>query len=181
MSASAILVATALAVLLVTALALLTGSLTLLAGLRTKREAAGPGGLMEALHLLDSQWAVERLVYRHHRIFGLLVVVAGTFCVWQLTRTELSALENGSSATSIVLWTLLVGQGFNLLVGLVILLRPSLLKPVEALSNRWHRLESASGEPPSRRLTAVLLIVVSLVILFGSATLLLQQISPLTG
>ncbi|MEE4303608.1 MAG: hypothetical protein V2J19_05595 [Wenzhouxiangella sp.] len=180
MSTSVILVSTVLVVLLVLAIALLTGSLALLAGVEGGHERRG--GLTAALRLLDRQWQIERLVYRHHRIFGLLVIAAGSFCLWRLTRTELTAVLDGRSSASILLWVLLAGQAFNLLVGLVVFFRPSLLKPLETISNRWHEWD-VSGEcrPSKVRLTAILLALVGLAVLFASATLLLQQMAPVLG
>lgn len=175
MSASAILISTVLAVLLVFALALLTGSVALLAGGR-KADADG-SGLLESLRLLDRQWRIERLIYRHHRLFGLLILAAGTFCVWQFTRAELYGLLRDGSSAAVMLWTLLLAQGFNLLIGLVIFLRPSLLKPVETFSNRWHHLDASRGQATPRRLMAALIALIALTVLLGSATLLMQQIA----
>ena len=89
MSASAILISTVLVVLLVMAIALLTGSIALLTG-RGRPADGSSAGPLEALRLLDRQWQIERLVYRYHRLFGLLVVTTSVFCLWQIGRTELS-------------------------------------------------------------------------------------------
>lgn len=177
MSASAILILTVLLVLLVLAVALLTGSLALLA--RNPGQADEPwGGIIGALRVLDRQWQIERLIYRHHRLFGAIVLLAGAFFFWQLARFERPALFNEHSTTMVLAWVLLVGQTFNLIIGLVILLRPSLLKPVEAVSNRWHRLEaSGSRHPRTIRWTALILALVGLVILLATATLIYQQIT----
>lgn len=181
MSATVILVSTVLLVLCVLAIALLTGSLALLSG-GHRETNAHRGGLLEALRLLDRQWRIERLVYKHHRIFGLIVLAAGAFCIWQMTRAELIVFFNGGSPLSSLTWMLLLAQGFNLLIGLVILFRPSLLKPVEAFSNRWHSLDaSGMGRPGALRLKAVLLALVGLAVLLGSATLLFQQITGIFG
>lgn len=181
MSASAIVVSTVLAVLLVLAIALLTGSLALLAS-GPGRAQGRQGGMAEALRLLDRQWRIERLIYRHHRLFGAVVLAAGAFCAWQLTHEEIATLLSGSSPASVLVWALLLGQGFNLLVGLVMLLRPSLLKPLEAVGNRWYRLEaSGAGSPRAVRTTALLLALIGLIVLLGSATLLAQQISTTYG
>ncbi len=176
MSASAILISTVLVVLLVVAVALLAGSAALLTG--RGRPADGTGaGLLEALRLLDRQWQIERLVYRRHRLFGLLVATTSVFCLWQLGRSGLSAILASHYPASILAWALLLGQAFNLLVGLVILVRPSLLKPLEALSNRWHPIEARTGRPGAARITAALLALVGLAILLAAGALLLQQIN----
>ncbi|WP_376690395.1 hypothetical protein [Wenzhouxiangella sp. EGI_FJ10409] len=180
MSATAILVSTVLIVLLVVAIALLTASIALLTG-RPGRANTSSGGLLEALQLLDRQWRIERLVYRHHRIFGLLVLLASAFCLWQIGRSELAGYLHTGSAASAMVWLVLIAQACNLLIGLTLLLRPSLLKPIEAVGNRWHRLESSAGRPKALRATAVLLALVGLAVLLASATLLLQQIDGLVG
>ncbi len=180
MSASAILVSTVLVILFVLAIALLTGALALLAGVEDPNERRG--GLTAALRLLDRQWRIERLVYRHHRIFGLLMIAAGSFCLWQLTRAELSAVLDGGSSASILLWALLLGQAFTLLVGMVVFFRPSLLKPLETISNRWHDLDVSGEDHASKgRWAAILLALVGLVALLASTTLLMQQIAPVFG
>ncbi len=180
MSASAILVVTALVVLFVFALALLAGSLALLAGARDGPRAHG--GPAKALGLLDRQWPIERLVYRHHRPFGAVVLTASVFCLWQLTRPEQAAVLSGQSPASILLWVLLLAQCGNLAIGLIVFFRPSLLRPLERASNRWHELRvPAKGGPMSPCITAVLLALVALAVLLGSTALLLQRITPLFG
>lgn len=181
MSTSTILILTILAVMLVLAVALLAGSLALLAG-GVRQDDRDGGGLIAALRMLDRQWRIERLVYRHHRIFGTVVLLAGVFCIWQFTRSELAELLAAPSALSVLVWILLLGQGFNLLVGVFILLRPSVLKPLESLSNRWHGMDVETGQGPRRtRLAAVVLSLVGLLILLISATLLFQQITTLSA
>lgn len=181
MSTSAILISTVLVVLFVLALALLTGSLALLAG-GHRGALEQHGGLAGALRLLDRQWPIEHLVYRYHRAFGVVVLAAGVFCLWQLTRPELSALLGSRSSASILLWVLLLGQGINLLAGPILFFRPSLLKPVETVSNRWHELDvSGKAQQTRPRITALLLALVGLAVLLGTATLLLQQLTPIFG
>jgi hypothetical protein len=171
-----ILTLTVLAVVLVLALALLAGSLALLVGGGTAVDQER-GGLVTALQLLDRQWQLERLVYRHHRLFGAVVLITGAVSAWKLWRSDLSALLEGSLPVATMAWSLLIGQGFNFLVGLVILLRPSLLKPVETIGNRWHRLDSAEQRGPrTLRTTAVVLSLVGLLVMLGTAALIFEQI-----
>jgi hypothetical protein len=177
MSTSAILISTVLLVLAVLAVALLAGALALLAG-RQDPARQRRGGLAESLTALDRQWHIERLIYRHHRSFGLLVVTAAGFCLWQLTRSSAAEILAAPGTTSILLWFLVASQILNLLIGLVLLLRPSLLKPMEAVGNRWHRLDiNRERHPQSIRITAALLALVGLTVLVGSAALLLQQLN----
>jgi len=177
MTASSILISTVLLVLAVLAVALLAGSLALLAGRQDPAELRR-GGVAEALRTLDRQWHIERLIYRHHRWFGVLVLAAAGFCLWQLLRSSAAGLLAAPGTASILLWVLVTGQLVNVLIGLVLLIRPSLLKPVEAIGNRWHRLDIDRGRHPrSIRITAALLAVIGLIVLIGSAALLLQQIA----
>lgn len=179
MSAPAILICTALAVLFVLAIALLGGSLAVLAGLgEAERNRDGSARI---LALLDHQWRLERLAYRHHRLFGGLVVAVGAFFLWQATRTELAGLLGDRSTASVLLWCLLAGQGFNILVGLVVFFRPSLLKPLESVSNRWHDLDLARHRRLSPRTVAALLALVGLMLLLGSAALMAHLVLPFLG
>lgn len=181
MSATAILIATVLAVLCVFAIALLAGALALFSGAEGEADSRR-SGLLEAMRLLDRQWRIERLIYRHHRLFAVVVLTAVAFSVWQMTRAELTGLLVGDSPASVFVWALLLAQAFNFVVGLTLLLRPSLLKPVEALSNRWHHLAPLRGSRPGTlRLRAALLALVGLAVLLGSATLLLLQIRTVFG
>lgn len=176
MTGSAILITTLLVILLVLAIALTVGALALLAtGPRT--EQPGSAGPLDALRLLDRQWSIERFIYRHHRAFGLIILLVGVFSIWQLGRTELRQLPGNSATMTALLWILMAGQAFNLLMGLFILLRPSLLKPLEALGNRWHELDPWGRKRTTLKTTAALLMVVGLVILVGSATLLVHHVT----
>lgn len=177
MNASAILISTVLTALAVMAIALLTGSLALLT---SRQDPATPtrGGVAESLRTLDRQWHIERLVYRHHRLFGLLVMAAAVFFLWQLFRADPAWTAKGSGITPVLIWTLVCAQAINLLIGAVIMLRPSLIKPLESIGNRWHRLElSGQRSPESIRVTATLLALVGLTVLVGSAMLLMHQLA----
>lgn len=178
MSAPSILISTFLVVLLVLAVALTVGSLALfVAGTRKTNPEKDPGALY-ALKLLDKPWTIERMIYRHHRLFGLVILFAGVFCIWQMSRTRLIELLGDSTTLAILVGALLIGQAFNLAIGLVMLLRPSLLKPLEAVGNRWHDLDLWDRQKSGNtRLTATLLALVGVIVLVGSATLLVQQLS----
>lgn len=177
MTPSSILMLTTLVVVLVLALALLAGSLVLLVTAGHSGEP-GRGGLDQALHELDRQWRIERWIYRHHRLFGLLVVLTALACIWQLLKLELAVSPTAGGAWDVFAWLLLVGQAFNLAVGLVVLTRPSLLKPLETLTNRWHSfgdLNAGRSMPP--RLKALLLFLVAAVVAVTSGLLLLRALA----
>ncbi|WP_376695286.1 hypothetical protein [Wenzhouxiangella sp. EGI_FJ10305] len=174
---SEILVLTTLVVVLVLALALLAGSLALLitAGKAGETERAG---LQQAFHELDRQWRVERWIYRHHRPFGLLVVLAALVSIWQLLKLDLLNALAASNAWGVSACVLLGGQALNLAAGIVIVTRPSLLKPLETLSNRWHRIgdfESGRSIPP--RIKALLLLLVAVVVALTSGLLLVCTVA----
>ncbi|MEX2517397.1 MAG: hypothetical protein WD572_10925 [Gammaproteobacteria bacterium] len=96
---------------------------------------------------LDEQRRFERLFYRHHIIMGSLIVVGSLYSLWFLWRLyggdelrllvdiENWLLEEILNTTLSML--LVIGNIFALLTGLIVVLRPSLIKGLEAWSNRW--------------------------------------------
>lgn len=91
----------------------------------------------------------ERYFYRHHRVLGTLVTFGAGYVLWSWAFAyERAALisvlpprivHGGLDWIVAALETLLVLlHGVILLVGLVILFRPSLLKSVERRANVWH-------------------------------------------
>lgn len=99
--------------------------------------------------LLEQPLMLERFFYRHHRLLGSLVTAGAIYVLWQwaftydreafialLDRRWLAAgLDFVVPALELALVVLHV---LILFVGLIILLRPSLLKNVERVANRWH-------------------------------------------
>lgn len=81
--------------------------------------------------------AIERFVYRHHRLFGSLVTTCGlTLLLFLGTYHHRSAWHvlPGAQLMLIAAWALLV---FALIVGIYLLFRPSALKGFESVANRW--------------------------------------------
>lgn len=173
MTPPGILMLTLLVVVLVLALALLAGSLALLVNAGDP-ENAHHSGVRQALSELDRQWRIERWAYRHHRAFGLLIIVAGLVCIWQLVRLDLSA---AADPRILLAWLLLGGQALNLAIGILIFTRPSLLKPLEALGNRWHEFDVPRRLPP--RLKATLLCLVAAMVAATSGLLLIRALGYL--
>ncbi len=101
-----------------------------------------------ALHPLERPIAVERPLYRHHRLLGALLTAGSLYATWRLAtaydearlvaalRPELPAPLAGALLTG---WTvfLLLGNLAALAAGIAVLVRPSALKGLEAWANRW--------------------------------------------
>lgn len=96
---------------------------------------------------LDVTHDLDRLLYRHHRLIGALVVVLAVFVLLSLglgydARTWSGLFEPRYreierivfDTVRVVLWGLAL---FCLVVGVTVFVRPSALKRIEALSNRW--------------------------------------------
>jgi hypothetical protein len=102
----------------------------------------------------------ERFFYRHHRVLGAAVALGASYVLWQrafnFDQSELIAAVNPrlvhSGFDALLVAADVLGVILHVLalaVGLVILLRPSLLKSVERTANQWHR------GPSTRALDAV--------------------------
>ena len=138
-----------------------------------------------ALEPLERPIAVERRLYRHHRLAGALIVAGAAFALWRLAlhyeearlvtalAPRLPAPLAGALLTG---WTafLALGNLAALAVGLALLARPSALKDLESWANRWVPAGRALGfldvprDGPDRlvarhpRLTGALLLVAAL-------------------
>lgn len=93
--------------------------------------------------VLERPWGVERFIYRRHRLFGGAIVVGVLVFLAVLgvapTRLFNTVLLGGSGGKLAVLlvWTLAIAV---LVIGIIVLLRPSALKSVEGRANRWIQL-----------------------------------------
>ncbi|MDP1527200.1 MAG: hypothetical protein Q8M20_15445 [Rhodocyclaceae bacterium] len=89
-------------------------------------------------------WRVDRFVYRHHRLFGALILLGASIFLallathhtaifkadpWLLKGLPLAVVLLQAAA-----WLFAV---FSMLIGLFVLVRPSALKPLEAKANHW--------------------------------------------
>lgn len=105
---------------------------------------------------MDRSIRIERWCYRHHRPLGLLLTLGGAYILvyFGLRFDKTTALHSFSSLVqnkllmdallqALVLLEL-IGGVFALLVGLVIWLRPSLLRGMEKESNQWLSLRRAT-------------------------------------
>jgi uncharacterized membrane protein YidH (DUF202 family) len=100
-------------------------------------------------YAVDRSVSVERWFYRHHRLLGLFIILGAGYLLvyfgWRFDQNAAlqtfgSYLPNkqlmGALLQALV-YFLLIGGAVALCVGLIVLLRPSLLKGVEAESNKW--------------------------------------------
>lgn len=103
------------------------------------------------VHFLDRSVRIERWVYRHHRLSGVLIVLGASYIIvyFGLLFDKAAALQRLSAHAparlmDVLLDTLslflLLGAAVALVVGFVTCLRPSLLRGVEEFSNQWISL-----------------------------------------
>src|SRR5690349_6944315 len=97
---------------------------------------------------LDQPHHIERFLYRHHRILGIMIVAGAGFVLWRWAfyyeRSELLAAigtrwqARGLDWIPAALETALVAlHGLILMVGVLVMIRPSLLKGLERTANHW--------------------------------------------
>lgn len=102
-----------------------------------------------ALTILEQPLVLERFFYRHHRVLGASIALGAAYVlaqwVFAYDRTAFVALLDrrwrGAGLDWMVPaleWAMVGLHVLILAAGLVILLRPSLLKSVERAANRWH-------------------------------------------
>lgn len=131
---------------------------------------------VRGLDWLQASITVERWCYRHHRLFGSLLASAAAWVLWRWSAIHGDAALRAFSRPELdwivaALEGLLVGlHAVILLLGLVIMLRPSLLRRTESAANRWYELPGAAAldavvaRPDARvrqrpRLTGLLLVL----------------------
>ena len=98
---------------------------------------------------------VDHAFYHHHRIVGLVITLTSAYVLYYFTQVYHAAIITdfmaGSKYTDIVeilaasvrlflLWTGLA----TLVIGVIIFVRPSLLKGIETWSNRWISTRQAT-------------------------------------
>lgn len=111
--------------------------------------------MRQSTRVLEVPVATERFFYRHHRVFGAIIVLGAALILWYLGArfdAELMARSLVASTQRVVAEILVetfvlvmwIGAGFSLLVGIVVFLRPSMLKGFEARANEWISTRQAS-------------------------------------
>ena len=140
------------------AIALVFGLLALITPARAVGLARVLGrrhSLRQATRPLEKPVYTERAFYRHHRLFGALIVAAAATILLYLglrfdAEIVVRALARGNERIAVEIlvetFTLLMwlGASFSLLVGLVVFVRPSALKDIEARANEWISTRQAT-------------------------------------
>jgi hypothetical protein len=103
--------------------------------------------MRRATRSLDVPRNIDRILYRHHRLYGTLVVALALFLLYFLAFGEQrpfwrelfppdyrEAASIVGDVARLVLWVFTV---FALMVGTIVFVRPSALKRLESKVNRW--------------------------------------------
>jgi hypothetical protein len=174
---------------------LLVGITLMIAPKRMLRERTGlRRWLLEVdlVALLDRRRGIERPLYRHHSIFGATVFIGGIallFASWELEfhpwlMNRLSGILGawGLHALVVTSWMSAISL---IVIGAILLIRPSALKPVENAANRWIELfPRAAASSASHRQTSIIRMVeqsprlVATVLLIGGLAALLAPAAP---
>lgn len=140
----------------------------------------------DVLGFLNTRCAIEKPVYRHHRFFGTVLTCAAALWMWLLYRLDahyhLASLAQrwlgklGGYALIAACWMLAFSA---LAIGLFLIIRPSAMKPFEAIANRWIEPFPPSASPEAgglakavfraQRLVGVLLLVAGIECLMAVA------------
>ncbi len=114
---------------------IIAGAGVLLSGLARYREL---------LKKLDRPWRTERFIYRHHRAFGGGIAVGAVILLAVLARYHGISFEPwswpSSGAAQLMLLVRFTTWSFACLalpIGIIIAIRPSVLRGIEVKANRW--------------------------------------------
>ncbi len=105
---------------------------------------------------LDERHHSEPFFYRHHRLVGLVLVLATAYFFWSFaTAFSVDALVGiyEGLLPKVILevlavaatWVLVIGNALGFALGLVMLVRPSAIKGAEAKANRWTDTDRVVG------------------------------------
>jgi hypothetical protein len=148
---------------------------------------------------LDRSRQVERTVYRYHRWFGFIILVGASYCLYiflfnidvqRMIRILPIVGNSGFSAWlyEMLYYLLICANALALVTGLIILLRPSLLKSLETIANRWIASDKLIKPldqthsipehilPGNIRLFGLIVLIGGLYIMFNTGVLLLKGI-----
>lgn len=100
------------------------------------------------LRALDAPRVTEPFIYRHHRVVGVFLTLGAAYLLKQLftavTAEAAAELWGGAMPPALALavmqafyWLFLIGGLAGFVLGIVIFVRPSALKPLERWSNSW--------------------------------------------
>lgn len=96
---------------------------------------------------LDRPRWIERYFYRHHRLVGSVLIIGAAFILYIFlisynVRTIAGMVPRGYLGLYDFLVTLvLVGSVLAALVGVIVLIRPSMLRDIEKSANHWINTE----------------------------------------
>lgn len=151
----------------------------------------------EFFDFIDKPRHIERVVYHYHHLFGAVILLGAGYCMYeflyhintQIFVRNLPVIGNVRFSAwlyEIVYYLLIVANGLALIVGLIILVRPSLLKGMESIANRWisssdytKTLDSTHSIPEhilpgNIRLFGLIVLLGGVYIMFNTGALLLK-------
>lgn len=132
---------------------LFLAAVALVGGLLGAGLLIAPGPLLafyrrSVLATLDTPVRIERFVYRNHRLFGAAIALSALFSSIMLGSLLGGQVPAGWETGSTIL---LAGNLAALVLGLIMFVRPSLLKGLEQRANRWvpsiKGMQRGPGEP----------------------------------
>jgi hypothetical protein len=105
--------------------------------------------------LLDKTISIERWFYRHHRVMGIVIMLGAIYFLvyffWRYDKAHLLLYLSPYLAIPLLeilldalLFIAKLAGGLAWLAGLIICLRPSLLRGIEKKSNRWLSVRHAT-------------------------------------
>jgi hypothetical protein len=107
--------------------------------------------------LLDEPRRADPFFYRHHYIVGVVLIAATLYFYWayatSMDAAALAAIYAGQLPAvvldilaGVLMTVLVIGNGLGFALGVVMLVRPSLLKPLETHANAWTDTDRASDK-----------------------------------
>lgn len=122
---------------------------------RFNRQSGKRFSFRRSTKFLEVPVNIDSMFYRHHRVVGVIVTLTSAYVLYYFSLVYDAALIaeylTGSvyaSVVDILINTLrlfmLFSSVFILLIGIVIFIRPSQIKTVEAWANRWVSTRQAS-------------------------------------
>ncbi len=99
------------------------------------------------LHPTETPVYIERIVYRHHKLVGVAISLGSAYCLYWLVPLDSDEVVRflpgvvptalGATAARFALITLIIGNLMSLAIGIMIYVRPSLLRTLEQGANTW--------------------------------------------
>lgn len=117
------------------------------------------GGLLNdrLRKVLERPRGVERFIYRHHRSFGVAIIVGALALLIVAQAGLFRAILPGGSRAQVAMILVCALAAAVFVIGMIVMLRPSSLKGVEALANRWIQFFPAVAT--ARQIGGLLLVV----------------------